>query len=258
MILYKYLSVQALKSILNTNRIGFSQARYFNDPFDTPLMHQEPKAGTFDEDIFTELRSMLKPGVWERNTAILSLTRSSTNLLMWSHYADMHRGAVIGIDVEEAGFTDIQTNFIPAQFGDIRYVSNRTVRPFQLSEREGLSVGNTYNFRLDHFDKVQSMFLQKPIQWAYEEEVRIVKCISDSEPEYLEKMVEEEVNDRPLFTFDMGEAALKEIYFGFRMEEDDCMEIFQTFSSKIECFECGLDPHSNIITLSKYYLPGSD
>ena len=37
---------------------------------------------------------------------VLSLTRNPTNLLMWSHYANEHKGVVIGIDTSNVIFEE--------------------------------------------------------------------------------------------------------------------------------------------------------
>lgn len=97
---------------------------------------------------------------------------------MWAHYAQSHRGAVIEIDAAAAGMTDANTNMIPAHFGSVVYVSRFNAAPYQ-SKLTGVSVavGATHNFVLDHYEKWQRLFLTKPLDWAYEEEVRVVKCV---------------------------------------------------------------------------------
>ncbi|WP_228284846.1 DUF2971 domain-containing protein [Acinetobacter sp. AR2-3] len=42
---------------------------------------------------------------------------------MWSHYADSHKGMVIGIDTEKAGLESFENYTIPAQRGEIIYVN---------------------------------------------------------------------------------------------------------------------------------------
>ena len=44
---------------------------------------------------------------------------------MWSHYADMHKGFVIGIDAEDAGFEDEANLIITAKKGDMDYRTER-------------------------------------------------------------------------------------------------------------------------------------
>ena len=56
---------------------------------------------------------------------VLSLTRNPLNALMWAHYGDQHAGVVIGINMEVAGFNKIETNLIPATYGDLIYTSSK-------------------------------------------------------------------------------------------------------------------------------------
>ena len=87
MILYKYISLDSAKAILTTARIGFSISSYFNDPFDKPVATPESAADPLSRK-FASIRAWAKSHIWENNTAILTLTRTPTNPLMWAHYAD--------------------------------------------------------------------------------------------------------------------------------------------------------------------------
>lgn len=53
------------------------------------------------------------------NTALFCITRSRDNLLMWAHYADQHRGVVLGFrpDIERDSFLAIAK---PVQYSDKR------------------------------------------------------------------------------------------------------------------------------------------
>ena len=107
MILYHYTSLDTARKILTSAQIGFSRSNFFNDPFDKPVttsvVTDNPISG-----MFANINANLKGSIWEKESAILSLTRSPTNALMWAHYADRHRGAVLEINAHIAGFTDEQ------------------------------------------------------------------------------------------------------------------------------------------------------
>ena len=60
------------------------------------------------------IKAQITSQLWEKNTVILSLTRSPTNPVMCAHYTEGHRGVVFEIDTHAAGFTDIKTNMLPA------------------------------------------------------------------------------------------------------------------------------------------------
>ena len=176
MILYKYVSSYEGRRILEKASLRFTQPEYFNDPFDLPAYPEDERTNP-DDGIFSRLRTRGKNLAWQTNTGILSLTRTPTNPLMWAHYADKHQGIVIGIDVVQAGFTNEKTNLVPAQYGSVIYVSCRQKQPFFSQPGTGLVVGGTYHFPHDHYEKLQRLFLHKPLCWSYEEEVRVVKCL---------------------------------------------------------------------------------
>ena len=113
MILYKYVPFELAKTVLATGTLQFSRCDRFNDPFDAPrypLSHAEL-------DARGNLARINWEWSWRERTGLLCLTRTPTNPLMWAHYADSHRGVVIGIDATSAGLTNPIKNLIPAQFG---------------------------------------------------------------------------------------------------------------------------------------------
>jgi hypothetical protein len=116
MILYKYVPFDDGKRILENGSVRFTQPEFFNDPFDLPYYPREASANPVG-GIFDRLHTMGKEEIWKKNTGILSLTRTPTNPLMWAHYADKHRGIVIGIDAIAVGLTDEKTNHSLASFG---------------------------------------------------------------------------------------------------------------------------------------------
>lgn len=177
MILYKYVSAERAIDIISNRRVQFSLSKYFNDPFDRPL---NPIARSRDlwGDLMGPLRADIKSRVWEMNSGILSLTRVPTNSLMWAHYADSHKGFVLGFDMEDSGFLETQSNMIPAHFGSVIYSRRRLLDDYSTKETNPLIVGETFRFDVSNYEKLQRLFLTKPLDWAYEEEVRVFKCLS--------------------------------------------------------------------------------
>ncbi|MCY3813880.1 MAG: DUF2971 domain-containing protein [Gammaproteobacteria bacterium] len=236
MILYKYASIGATRQIISTGRIGFSRAGFFNDPFDKPYV---PSPLTPDpiSGIFEDTHATTKSYVWEERTGILSLTRSYSNALMWAHYAEGHTGAVLEINVEKAGFTDIETNLIPAQFGTVVYSRHRLNWPFVSDFDEGIAVGETHRFVLSHYEKWQRLFLTKPLDWAYEEEVRVAKCLGGLEPHGNStnesgNCTIKNLGNRPLHCFEFPREAITRLFVGARASatevaalEEECGEL---------------------------------
>lgn len=176
MILYKYMGLDAALAVLRTQTLGFSRAGFFNDPFDQPQA-AAVRTDNEIEAVFANVGAWAKSQIWEENTAFLSLTRTPTNALMWAHYADQHRGVVIALDCAAAGFLDEKRSMIPAHFGSVIYARHRPDGPYHSTFTEPVTVGATHHFVVSHYEKWQRMFLTKPIEWAYEEEVRVAKSI---------------------------------------------------------------------------------
>ena len=217
MILYKYLSESAGLKVLENNSIGFTQPICFNDPFETqagyPAQGENPI-----ELMYNEIRSWAKRSTWSENSGVLCFSRNPLNPLMWAHYGDKHRGLVIGIDVEKSGFADEATCLIPAQFGCIIYTQTRPTSEF-IGDSFGdpISVGHTQHYPRGHEEKMSRLFLQKPMCWAYEEEVRVVKCISEIDKNGDSPSGRFDVIDiggRKLFLYKLPSGSIKEIYLG--------------------------------------------
>ena len=247
MILYKYVPFAIGEKILEHQSVLFSSPKTFNDPFDTPYYPEEPTDDS-SSAIFARLRAIGKNYVWAENTGILSLTRTPTNGLMWAHYADSHQGMVIGFDAGSAGFTDEASNLIPAQFGSVIYVSRRDTGPFASKPKTPLGVGITHPFPADHYEKLQRVFLHKPLIWSYEEEVRVLKSLEGIDedgaqtPSGTFSVIA--TRDRRLHLYQLPQGSIREVYFGMRADLGRAEAIahrLKRMNEEIRLFECILD-----------------
>ncbi len=221
MILYKYMSLGAAKAVLENQSIGFSNLEDFNDPF-------EGRALVFDG-------SQVPPRVQLdaylsrlRAYGVLSLTRTPLNALMWAHYGDEHRGVVLGIDTDIAGFNIRESCLIPADYGDIIYTATHPGRRQKSGDAQHLlSIGDDLglDFEPEKLNFYRDAFLYKSANWAYEEEVRVVKNVRNIKgrgSRYKEQTFSNAVGDweqkviggRPLYCYRLPEGSIQQIYFG--------------------------------------------
>ncbi len=218
MILYKYMSFEAARKVLDASSIGFSCLEDFNDPF-------ECTAFGFKDDNESIVTARISTNAcknrFSRNYGVLSLTRQPLNSLMWSHYGDEHRGVVIGFDTEIAGFSDVNKFIIPSQYGEIVYSATKPHKNLPIiSEDELISIGGSIGFDSNTFNLVKRAFLYKSLEWAYEEEVRVVKNISQLPFTYhgqqgkYNEWSKITISGRPLYCLDIPAASIKEIYLG--------------------------------------------
>ena len=127
MTVYKYVTPERI-DVLRNGRVRFTQAAALNDPFEahpcfTVLRGSvenrqrallESLEGRVEVHRIVAREIMIPQKVRDRvaefqrklatQYPMLSLTRNRNNLLMWSHYADSHRGFVIGFDDQNLFF----------------------------------------------------------------------------------------------------------------------------------------------------------
>lgn len=235
MILYKYVPYDAGRKIIARNSIGFARASDFNDPFEMTGYPRESAADPVLQ-LFAKIRADAKRDIWVRNSAILSLTRCPLNPLMWAHYAESHRGFVIGFGTNVSGFTSTDANLLPAQFGSIIYTGQKPKS--QLVTSAEMKVGGEFSYRPDILEKLQRLFLHKPLCWSYEEEVRIVKCINGIEQD--NKLPSGSftilpLGERKLYLIALPDDAIREMYLGVRTPIVD--------RNAFESFACELREH---------------
>lgn len=100
-----------------------------------------------------------------RNSGIFCATRNNCNLLMWSHYADAHRGVVFGFQPDAA-----RDSFLcllePVTYSDLRPSFYKPFDPL---------VGDMPAPNPDAMRAfTRSLTAVKSTHWAYEEELRVV------------------------------------------------------------------------------------
>jgi Protein of unknown function (DUF2971) len=180
MIIYKYVDAHTLDLILQSKRIMFTHPADFNDPFDRPRVSRADFSFEYYE-LFTnewmtgEMQAEQADKAWGR-CAVSSFTRTYDNALMWAHYADKHKGAVLEINAEVAGFTN-KSFLIPAQFGSVIYMKRPHPDPGSVRDAAATSnpmLSSDDRFNIENYEGLQRLFLTKGLSWAYEEEVRVV------------------------------------------------------------------------------------
>lgn len=153
---------------------------------------------------------------------MLSLTRKRNNLLMWSHYADSHRGFVIGFDPDNPFFHREQPRTM-TPLDEVRYSNKRPVMP----PFEEITPENVHEL----------VFLTKSEDWAYEEELRMF-----AQPRAASG-VEKDSCGFDIYLFDLPPEVFVEIIFGLLMSPSVKKEIADIVEDRypdIELFETRL------------------
>ncbi|WP_432745900.1 DUF2971 domain-containing protein [Methylobacter sp. G7] len=264
--LYKYLPAKRL-DVLKSLKIRFTQLRALNDPFEAlPLINTNSETEAFIEQMELDAQDLwknqfpeeqspenyetlqntignLKIDILERMSPssigvkvvdminpkilILSLSKTFSNLLMWSHYADNHKGFVIGFDESHEFFYRKDHRGANTSPNKVSYTTQRSV---------------THQSDYDSYEKI---LCEKSINWAYEEEVRIFRsfkkdtriCSGNDEAGY------------PIYLFELPKECIKSVYIGANAQpdlkneilssikyHDLCADIYEIVMSKT-CYE---------------------
>lgn len=203
--LYKYLGPDRVGILFNLN-IRFSQSSALNDPFESAYLidmqtHKHEFLRTNEADLFkfmqengwdtsdSEIKQTMQEALqdikrhaeeimapasvgkdlaefFSRALGVLSLSRVHDNLLMWAHYANSHKGFVLGLDDAHPFFHEEDGRGNKSHPRNVVYTSVRA-----------LSEPSDPNF-------YEKFLCQKSIEWAYEEEVRIFRAFGRSKAEF--------------------------------------------------------------------------
>lgn len=142
----KYRTLEQVSLFLKNPQLWFASFPEFNDPFEGKCCLKD------DVRVPLETRKSVQNQLHElmNKTGVLCLTDNLNNMLMWSHYADKHRGAILVFDMA----------------ADLAFFS----APFKVS----------YSFTypsypvLDFMEAIKTMAC-KYVRWQHENEIRILK-----------------------------------------------------------------------------------
>ena len=154
-ILYKYrcINISTLKLISNNNdkvkNLRLSNYNYFNDPIDPPI-----KLNIYD---FENVKNIDR-------IKICSLAVEYDNFLMWSHYADEHKGICIEYDISYLKKVNSKINklILKKVIYTNKIIINK-VYPYILNNKD-----------IEYENKFISLFYLKHKNWKYEKEYRII------------------------------------------------------------------------------------
>jgi hypothetical protein len=201
MILYKYTNIEVGCKILVNKSVRFTQPQYLNDPFD---MRPDFSETYFDDDNdetqlsdFGDKQNEIKKeeidGYYQiinRDVGIFCLTEKPNNSLMWSHYADNHKGILIGFDTDNDFLNDNNENI--------------TVKKI-IYNNSKLKIKDIYTE-----NEFNNSLLEKSKDWEYENEWRSIRLLNEADS-----------NCGEIHLFNFDPIIIKEIYFGANIAQCD-------------------------------------
>ncbi|MGY5796162.1 DUF2971 domain-containing protein [Rheinheimera faecalis] len=159
--LYKYTALRL--NFFDDLMIRASQKYVLNDPFE--LMPGGKKNKINISDLYYDY-------------AVISLSETNNNLLMWSHYAEQHQGIVIEFDTTKPLFNSyrsyVKTMYDPE-------IDDEVIDAEETERRLIINAGaiqrvryNTKRPDAGGFDNLLEHFLVKSDEWIYEKEHRVI------------------------------------------------------------------------------------
>ena len=151
--LYHYLPAQYALDDINRRRIKIARFADMNDPF-------ELVAADFSDPVQRKVLRGWKE-TFQEKWGILCFSRSWQNAVLWSHYADKHKGIVLGFDIDD------------------KYPTSVKYRSARLNvDVVGLRDEGKLDAKL-----MQRLQLTKFRDWSYEKEVRVSVGLDDVDEE---------------------------------------------------------------------------
>jgi hypothetical protein len=174
--LFKFRKLNlTLEKILMNNELKFSSPIEFNDPFDCRIV---PDSNVNIEDLTLfietnvpsishkdalsiaktnfenpdELAKQMRKSIEKtmNDSGICCFSKSKSNLLLWSHYSDNHKGVCLNFNL----------------LNDLEFFSIPTIVEYQREYPK-------FNFLIETSSFVSKLIKTKSIDWIYEEEIRI-------------------------------------------------------------------------------------
>lgn len=210
-ILFKYRKFDkgCLELLLN-RQLWFSTPASLNDPFEGESSFAEVLEAVWENYPFPESERKQYKEIIEKqlkNTGVCSFSRTRKNQLMWSHYADEHKGICIGF--KESFLRYNGSNIYPI---DVTYQKDfpfkEIIERFKYFEQYP-GMNNINSIAGDIF---YSILGTKYSSWKYEKERRLI--FSSSE------------------TKGFKPEAINSIAFGLRMPEQDKQTLKQLLSDQ--------------------------
>jgi len=142
--------------------------------------------------IKTELSARDSGLFFGQRFGIFCLSENCTNPLMWSHYADSHKGLVLGIDT------------------DILCGSHRELMQVKYSSQRA-PLNHRFNRDPEHYKKLLiALITTKSLQWSYEQEYRILFKLEECSQSRIQ-------NENPIYLYSIDPKAITRVVLGSRV-----------------------------------------
>jgi hypothetical protein len=171
-----------------------------NDPLECLPFFYSPDGKNSKQNREKEEKRRKNQEEWNQQTLLLSVSATAQNTVMWAHYAEKHKGAVIGINFNKiipVGISALQVKY-----------SKKRPRINILTDIE------------DPFKAFHKIVLTKSIEWKYEREFRAIfddDYLKDSQQEGSACL--KDFNGKKTWFLRLNPESIREVIFGLYTEE---------------------------------------
>ena len=246
--LFKYLDVTGALAMLSKGTLQFTNSFYFNDPFDchpSLIDFSNDPGGTYGETFKDWIRAE-KRNTYDRlreNTWICSLSKIKDSLLMWSHYANNHKGVCVELNMAHV------IKYLDGRYGTVVNNVGIEVQYKDIVQKP------------DYFKKFQNyheyQISTKGKDWEYEQEWRLY--IIDPSPRYMAMPFKPKKGK----TYDwkitrvypvLGGECFEAIYLGAMMSDEDKQSVIhlaKELNKNIKIYQMDVNPDAFKLDVSE-------
>ncbi len=217
---YHFLPETWALEALVKQRIKISILNDLNDPFELLNFEISEQANQTDWQKTISIMS--------KSTGVLCFSKDWSNPLLWSHYADQHKGICLGFDISEESLEKIEYRNCPIPYDEIKVIFDGDMyKENPNNEKQEIAM--------------KKILLTKYEGWRYEDEVRCFASLEDSEDG--KYFLDFTVNSSTKLT-------LKEIILGVRCKINE-KRINDCVQCEVELIKAGLDSKSFKVVRAK-------
>jgi len=147
------------------------------------------------------------------NFGVLSLSRTETSLLMWSHYAEAGKGIVLGFNDEHIFFRQ----------KDMNGNSTRPIPVVYTTKRRRIVPGEERYY--------EKLLCEKPLEWAYEEEERVFGTFLSKE-----EAIGKDEYGQDVVLSGLPKETIRSVYLGYNVSKETEQRVYKAINrNEIGC-----------------------
>jgi len=176
--IYKYRKIdEHIEKNILLNEFVYSRVKTFNDPFEVSPNYSihldEYHKKYFDSKPFEleKLQSLFYNqsaiSLLHQSLYVASFTQKYDDILMWSHYADSHKGLCFEFDIPDSKLVDYQ-------FMNVLYSDSRVTMNINLLKSINPQILNDETYSIEIKDDLKPLYIVKSLVWKHENEIRLI------------------------------------------------------------------------------------